>query len=80
MNKYIMKQYECWVFYWFTTTTKKGSLSCGNQNGFFAHLIKCVRTFVVPKLNRHFEGNLDELVLTVIKPYTLDFISCKRFN
>ena len=40
MNKYIMKQHECWVFYWFTITTKRASLSCGNQNGFFDNLIK----------------------------------------
>ena len=28
------------VFYWFTITTKRASLSCGNQNGFFDNLIK----------------------------------------
>ena len=27
------------VLYWFTISTKKVSLSCGNQNGFFDNLI-----------------------------------------
>jgi hypothetical protein len=27
------------VLYWFTITTKRVSLSCGNMNGFFANLI-----------------------------------------
>ena len=28
------------VYYWFTMRTKRTSLSCGNQNGFFDNLIK----------------------------------------
>ena len=27
------------VFYWFSVATKKVSLSCGNQDGFFDNLI-----------------------------------------
>jgi hypothetical protein len=33
------RQLSCKVLYWFTTSTKRTSLSCGNMNGFFANLI-----------------------------------------
>ena len=32
------KQLNNNVFYWFSVATKKVSLSCGNQDGFFANI------------------------------------------
>ena len=42
MNKvnYMARVYSCKVMYWFSVATKKVSLSCGNQDGFFDNLIK----------------------------------------
>ncbi len=37
---YMARFYSCKVIYWFSVATKKVSLSCGNQDGFFANLIK----------------------------------------
>ncbi len=36
---YMARFYSCKVIYWFSVATKKVSLSCGNQDGFFANLI-----------------------------------------
>lgn len=37
---YRTRQVAYRVLYWFSVATKKVSLSCGNQDGFFDNLIK----------------------------------------